>query len=173
MTSSRLVRSARLVALAAPLIAFAQGPAKDCFQEAAQRYSVDARLLRAIAKVESNFNPSAVHVNSDGTRDVGLMQINSSHFGELRSYGIGEATLLSQPCTNVAVGAWILAGFIRHHGLTWRAVGSYAAGSAREKEGARVAYATAVSRAIKHAEGVSDPVSAPAVAAVRRTQVVE
>jgi len=132
-----------------PLRVWAQTPDGDCFHEAAARYSVDERLLLAIAKVESNFNPSAVHANSDGTRDVGLMQINSSHFEELRPYRIDEATLLARPCVNVGVGAWILAGFIRQHGLTWRAVGSYAAGNRPEKEAARAAYALLVSRALK------------------------
>ena len=35
--------------------------------------------LKEIVKVESNFNPDAVHVNKNGTRDCGLFQINDVH----------------------------------------------------------------------------------------------
>ena len=119
-----------------------------CFQKAAARYHVDESLLRAIAKFESNYDPAAVHQNSDGTRDVGVMQINSSHFERLRRIDITEDTLFNQPCTNVAVGASILAGFIRQYGPIWRAVGAYGAGSSPTKEAARIAYAGSVSRAL-------------------------
>jgi len=38
---------------------------------------VDASLALRVAKAESGLNPSAVNVNSDGSLDVGLFQINS------------------------------------------------------------------------------------------------
>ena len=120
----------------------------NCFADAAERYGVNESLLRAIAKVESNYDPQAVHYDTDGTHDVGIMQINSSHFDRLRQFNITEDTLFNRPCTNVAVGAQILAGFIKQFGLTWRAVGAYGAGSSPRKESARVAYAGLVSRAL-------------------------
>ena len=120
----------------------------NCFAPAAERYGVNESLLRAIAKVESNYDPQAVHYDTDGTHDVGIMQINSSHFERLRQFNITEDTLFNRPCTNVAVGAQILAGFIKQFGLTWRAVGAYGAGSSPKKESARIAYAGLVSRAL-------------------------
>jgi len=122
---------------------------KDCFATAAARYQVSEDLLLAIAKIESNFEPRAVHYNSDGTRDVGIMQINSRHFERLQDQSITEDTLLNRPCTNVAVGASILAGFIRQFGATWRAVGAYGAGSSPHKEDARRDYATRVAAALE------------------------
>ena len=118
-----------------------------CFGEAAQRYGLSETLLRAIAKVESNGQVDAVHRDADGTHDVGLMQINSSHFERLRPLGISEDTLLNRPCTNIAVGASILAGFVRQFGMTWRAVGAYNAGTHSKLERARVAYVAKVQRA--------------------------
>jgi soluble lytic murein transglycosylase-like protein len=53
--------------------------------------------LYAIAKVESGMNPHAVGWNHDGTRDVGLMQINSSHFSELERQGLMKISLLMSP----------------------------------------------------------------------------
>ena len=140
MIALRILSKAVLVAstLSATGAELARDPLPTCFHEASVRYGVDERLLRAIGKVESNFDPAAVHHDSDGTHDVGVMQVNSSHFDELGQWGITETVLLTNPCTNVSVGAWILAGFIQRHGLTWRAVGSYGAGTSPNKEAARL-----------------------------------
>ncbi|WP_020678076.1 lytic transglycosylase domain-containing protein [Geopsychrobacter electrodiphilus] len=92
-----------------------------CFQEAGQRYGVSPDLLQAIAKTESNLNPSATNYNSNGTVDIGLMQINSiwtAQLGPTWDY-------LFDPCTNVMAGAWILNQCIRDYGSTWQAVGCY------------------------------------------------
>ena len=121
-----------------------------CFDAAAARYGISSTLLRAIAKVESNYQTDAIHHNTNGTRDVCVMQINSSHFDRLRPLGISEDTLLNRPCTCISVGASILAGFVAQFGMTWRAVGSYNAGTHPSKEAARIAYAARVQRAFDH-----------------------
>ena len=69
-------------------------------------------------------NPRAVGRNSNGTRDIGLMQINSAWLPTLSTFGIGERDLFD-PCVSIHVGAWILAGNIRRLGYTWDAVGAY------------------------------------------------
>lgn len=92
-----------------------------CFQEAGQRYAVSPHLLLAIAKTESSLNPSAVNHNSNGTVDIGLMQINSLWADQL-----GQTwDHLNDPCTNVMAGAWILSQCVRDYGYTWQAVGCY------------------------------------------------
>ncbi len=100
-----------------------------CFREASQMYRIDEGLLRSIAWVESRQSADVVNTNSNGTRDVGVMQINSTHLKELSKYSITEKDL-HDPCVNVKVGAWILANSIRTHGNTWRAVGAYNASAA-------------------------------------------
>lgn len=92
-----------------------------CFQEAGQRYAVSPKLLWAIAKAESNLDPSSINRNRNGTIDVGLMQINSIWAGQLG----GTWDALGDPCTNVMAGAWILSQCIRNYGYTWQAVGCY------------------------------------------------
>lgn len=116
-----------------------------CFADAARRYGVDERLLMAIAKQESDFQPHAQHTNENGSVDVGLMQINSQHFKALSKFNITEQALLD-PCVNLHVGAWILAKAIKEHGATWRAVGAYNAGSKPEREADRTNYAAKVSK---------------------------
>lgn len=118
----------------------------DCWQLAASRYHVDPLLLYAIAKVESGLNPSARNINSDGSQDIGLMQINSRHLPTLARFGISEQHLLTQPCTSVMVGAWILAGFIREQGYGWQAIGAYNAGAKADRQAQRSRYALAVWR---------------------------
>ena len=100
-----------------------------CFDEAGARYQVPPLLLMAIAKTESNMNPRARSGNTNGTVDIGLMQINSVHLPKLSQYGISESTLQNDACTSVQVGAWVLAQCVATHGYNWRAVGCYNTGS--------------------------------------------
>ena len=116
----------------------------NCWQLAASRYHVDPLLLYAIAKVESGLNPHARNVNSDGSQDIGLMQINSIHMPNLQRKGITEQRLLAEPCLAVHVGASILADFFTRHGYNWSAVGAYNAGSAANREAVRLRYARRV-----------------------------
>jgi Transglycosylase SLT domain len=100
-----------------------------CFERAAQRHGIAPEVLRAIAQQESAMNPMAVNRNRDGSMDIGLMQINSLWLPTLARYGI-ERAMLWEPCTNVDVGAWILAANFRRYGVNWNGLGAYNAGSA-------------------------------------------
>ena len=119
----------------------------NCWVAAGERYGINPQLLWGIAGAESDYNPRAhnvSHIKRTGTRDIGLMQINSSALPKLKDLGIDEAALWD-PCTNIAVGAWILADKMKKHGPTWDAVGAYnAACTTLSKKGcieARTKYA--------------------------------
>jgi soluble lytic murein transglycosylase-like protein len=99
-------------------------PAQACWDDAARRYNVSSHLLYAIARTESALDPRAVGRNRDGSRDLGLMQINSRWLPRLAEYGIAEHDLFD-PCTSILVGAWILADNVSRLGYTWEAVGAY------------------------------------------------
>lgn len=96
----------------------------SCLDEAAARYQVSPVLLWGIAKVESGFNPLARNINSNGSEDIGIMQINSSWMPVLQRYGITRKDLFD-PCISFHVGAWVLANNIHRHGNNWKAVGAY------------------------------------------------
>ena len=107
----------------AGLLAITSAAHSFCFEEAGKMYNINADLLRAIAFVESSFRPHVVNrSNKNGTYDFGLLQINSSW---AKIIGEEQWMKLGDPCQNVMVGAWILAGCIERHGYTWEAVGCY------------------------------------------------
>lgn len=112
--------------LAAVLLALAlllpRSVAAFCFEEAGETYGVPPGLLWAIAKVESNFNPAAVGYNRDGSYDYGVMQINSRWADR---FGLSLWNSLGDPCTNVKVGAFILADCLGRYGYTWEGIGCY------------------------------------------------
>ena len=149
----RLPQFAALAAFA--FLVLAPTGAQACWEEAAQRYGISADLLYAIARVESNLNPLAVnrsHLRRTGSYDIGLMQINSGHRRALSRHGIREADLF-EPCTNIHVGAWILAGNVSRLGYTWDAVGAYNA--------TRPALRRAYIEKVRHHLPAALPASAP------------
>jgi len=96
---------------------------------AASYYQVPYELLVAIAKVESALNPHALNVNKDGSKDVGLMQVNTRWAKRL---GVSEEALRDLRY-NALVGAWVLRLCIERFGLGWRAVDCYNKGPKRAR----------------------------------------
>lgn len=128
----RLIRLGALAPISFLLAGFVPAHA-DCLDDAATYWKVPTALARAIAMQESGMRPSVVSTNRDGSRDFGLMQINSSWLPRLARYGIHQQDLLNA-CTNAYVGNWILAQNIERLGLTWDAVGAYNATSPDKRD---------------------------------------
>lgn len=100
-----------------------------CWDAAGAYHGIDPWLLYAIGYVESTHDPMAVNTsNSNGTRDMGMMQINSIWLPELRRHGVSTDTLFNA-CASTYIGAWILAKNIRRYGYTWEAIAAYNVGS--------------------------------------------
>jgi soluble lytic murein transglycosylase-like protein len=60
------------------------GTLADSIKQTANKFGFEPNLIGAMAKVESNFNPNAISPpNTNGTRDYGLLQINSVNFSKL------------------------------------------------------------------------------------------
>ncbi|WP_434778562.1 lytic transglycosylase domain-containing protein [Neisseria sp. Ec49-e6-T10] len=100
-----------------------------CFEEAAQKYGINAHLLRAIAQTESSMRANI----ESPTQDIGLMGINRSWLPILnKRFGLTEAHIW-EPCINVHVGAWILAHNFNQYGRNWNAIGAYNASCTKLK----------------------------------------
>lgn len=67
--------------------------------------------LLPIAYVESRLNPAAVNINKDGSRDIGLMQINERNFGWL---GLTHQTALD-PCESIRAASNLLKSYSRYN----------------------------------------------------------
>ena len=119
-----------IVATAIACSAYGAPDSRDsaCFDQAAQRYRIHASILRSISQVESSGNPLAINRNTNGSWDIGHMQINSIWLPVLARYGISQQDLFD-PCMNTQVGAWILANNIQRMGYGWKAIGAYNATS--------------------------------------------
>lgn len=84
----------------------------DCVQLAADRYGLSVSLIQAVLEVEGGRVGQAVP-NSNGSEDLGPMQINTVWLPRLATYGITRQQLRDDRCINILVGSWILASQLK------------------------------------------------------------
>lgn len=120
--SAGRTRPALLLALTCALSA---GQARaDCVDDAANYHRVNSWVLRAILWQESRMQPHAVGHNANGTKDLGIAQINTIHLGKLKQHGIHPEHLM-HACVGTYVAGWHLASVIATHGNNWRGIAAY------------------------------------------------
>lgn len=101
------------------------GERENYYVSAGKDFNLDPWILWAVGDTESKHDPYAINHNSNGTYDVGVMQINSCHFAELkRKYGIDKNDLLD-PKISIYVGASILQECFQKWGNNWKAINCY------------------------------------------------
>jgi Transglycosylase SLT domain len=173
-----LLRIALLAAAGLATTAGARaGVTDDCFVQQGRRFGLDPALLRSIGRVESGLRPHALnqsHLARTGTRDIGLMQINSGWLPTLARYGISEADLYDA-CTNIEVASWILSSLTERHGNTWAAVGAYNAACTQLNGDAclrqRAGYAWKVHHHLQQAQPTGADHTAPAAPTTGLVQI--
>ena len=154
-TKTLLLTALTGIAIAVPAAANA-----TCWEAASQSNGIPVDVLKAVAKTESNFNPKAVNKNSNGSYDIGMMQINSGWLPKLEAFGLTEASLYDA-CTNLKVGAWILSNNAKKLGWNWNAIGAYNVGCAKldaaECDRRRNQYAWKVHTALRKVTDIKAP----------------
>ena len=101
-------------------------PYSRCFREAARRHRVDQGLLVAVARGESDFQPTAI----SKANAIGVMQIQWPQTA--RHLGIYRRALLYRPCDNIDAGARYLKELlVRYRGQTHLALAAYNYGPGR------------------------------------------
>lgn len=95
-----------------------------CIASAAARYQVPVDLIRAIIKTEGGTTGQTVG-NNNGSRDMGLMQVNTIHLPMLARYGITRDMVVNDECLNIQLGTFILHRELSRGGDFWTNVGAY------------------------------------------------
>ncbi len=105
-------------------------PFAACMALVASLYNLPPRVLPSIHVVEGG-QLASVHVNADGSEDLGLMQINTRWLPALSRYtNSPEAAvrqkLLSRACYNIAAAGLVLRTYLDETGgELMRAIGNY------------------------------------------------
>ena len=105
-------------------LCFATNGYNKLFIKYGKIHKIPAELLWGIAKTESEFNPRAVGINKNGTKDLGLMQVNSIHEAELKRRNLTLDDLFD-PEINVSYATEYLAKCFDKHGFTWQGLNCY------------------------------------------------
>ena len=105
-------------------------PYLACMLLTAHYYALPPRVLPTIQSVEGG-RPGTVHANSDGSADLGVMQINTRWIPAIagvtrQTPAMTAARLINDPCFSIAAGGAILETYRREaHGNLLLAIGYY------------------------------------------------
>ena len=95
-------------------------PYLSCMALVASLYGLPPRVLPSIQAVEGG-RPGTVHVNADGSQDLGVMQVNTRWLPALSLYtGLSAAAvrdrLLHRACFNIAAAGAIMRTYLDEAG---------------------------------------------------------
>ena len=105
-------------------------PYLACMLATAHFYTLPPRVLPTIQAVEGG-RPGLVHPNTDGSADLGLMQINTIWLRSIaqvthQTPAITARRLIVEPCFSIAAAGAILRSYLAEtHGQLLPAIGDY------------------------------------------------
>lgn len=105
---------------------FDSAPTAYCVVHAAREYSLPPEALLAMM-MQENGRPGTKKKNSNGSYDLGVMQINTVWLQDRSplKYYLNENQLAYDTCANIHTAAWILAMHYAKSRDIWRAIGMY------------------------------------------------
>jgi hypothetical protein len=105
-------------------------PYLACMALVASLYHLPPRVLPSIQAVEGG-GIGVAHPNSDGSEDLGVMQVNTRWIAPLVRYtglpvNVVRFRLTNDPCFNIAAAGAIMQVYVdEEHGHLMRAIGDY------------------------------------------------
>ncbi|MCF2901844.1 lytic transglycosylase domain-containing protein [Pseudoalteromonas sp. OFAV1] len=99
---------------------------ENCVKFNSQHFGVPELAIKAILDVEGG-KMCTVSKNSNGSYDLGPMQINTIHMSSIKEQ-YPEATIKDiacRPCLNITLGTWILSKRINEVDDIWKGIGNY------------------------------------------------
>ena len=96
-----------------------------CSIQDAQRYGLPPAVMLAVAQIEGG-RPGLAVRNTNGTYDLGPMQLNTAWLATLRPYGVDPRWALVGGCYPYQLAAWRIRGhLVRDRGDYWTRVANY------------------------------------------------
>ncbi len=96
-----------------------------CSVAAAIKYNVPANIVLAVAELEGG-KPGLYRRNSNGSRDVGVMQLNTRYLADLSAYGITPKDVAEAGCYSYELATWRLRNHLLHDkGDLWTKAANY------------------------------------------------
>lgn len=100
-----------------------------CITGAAKHYGAREDVIRALIRTEGG-TTGEIRRNTNGSFDMGLMQINSIHLSDpgpngLWRFGIRAQDLIYNECLNIYIGTWYVQSRILVRGDVWKGIGDY------------------------------------------------
>lgn len=106
----------------------------DIFKKYEKEYGISYFLMKSIAITENaKFDENAIMYNTNGTKDIGLMQINTSWKHWMPEAGITNEKLKDVDF-NIKVSFMIVDRIIQQHGYSWDSIGRYHSGTPKFKK---------------------------------------
>ena len=98
----------------------------QCVTQASQTFNIHPIIIKSLISVEGG-QVGTLSRNSNGSHDMGVMQINTIHEPEIKAkFGYSAKDLITDPCKNIMAGTWILWQRIQESPkMLWVAVGNY------------------------------------------------
>jgi soluble lytic murein transglycosylase-like protein len=112
----------RVVIIFIFLVKIANASIYQDVNNASRKYSISPKILWAIMKVESEYKKT-IHINSNGSFDIGVMQINSLWIKSLANKGFKVDILNNKD--NVNIASYILKENMNKGYSLWQSVGLY------------------------------------------------
>lgn len=119
---------------------------EKCVRFNSEYFHVPELAIKAILDVEGG-RMCTVSKNSNGSYDLGLMQINTINLPYIQEQypDITAEDIACKPCLNITAGTWLLSQRIREENDVWKGIGHYHSRTPKYRD----RYLKKISRSIK------------------------